>query len=204
MFLVLFTPAFSNQRIWGRTHPCSVGDPDLEGSENFCRIRSGTGINVSDPDLNLEPSVLDWLFKTMWEWNKLHNTPISWDYTECFVLNFSVVLSRILLPEPVRNLQTIWQVLAIQTFTPWKRLVLYFLQAKIKRKLPIVCKSQEEHIPKKFSIIYPLNKEGNPCKPTPWAANFTRWNQKPLLWMKRKGKKGKVGDPYPLTNSASI
>jgi hypothetical protein len=32
--------------------PCSVTDPDPEGSETFGRIRSGTEINVSDPDSN--------------------------------------------------------------------------------------------------------------------------------------------------------
>jgi hypothetical protein len=40
-----------------------------------------------------------------------------------------------------KKLQTIWPVLAIQTFTPPKRLVPYFLHAKIKRRVVIVPKS---------------------------------------------------------------
>jgi hypothetical protein len=60
------------------------------------------------------------------------------------------------LPGLVRNFLDNLQVLAIQTFTPPKRLVLYFLHAKIKRKVAIVRKSQEELILKKFSIIYPF------------------------------------------------
>jgi hypothetical protein len=60
------------------------------------------------------------------------------------------------LPGTMTNLQTIWPVLAIQAFTPPKRLVIYFLYAKIKRRVAIVRKSQEERIPKKFSIIYPF------------------------------------------------
>jgi hypothetical protein len=63
-------------------------------------------------------------------------------------------------------LQTILPELAVQTITPLKRLVLYFLHAKIKREnFATVRESQEERIPKKFSIIYPfLNEEGNPRK----------------------------------------
>jgi hypothetical protein len=36
---------------------CSVADPDPEGSETFgrIRIRSGTEINVLDPDSNPDP-----------------------------------------------------------------------------------------------------------------------------------------------------
>jgi hypothetical protein len=38
------------------------------------------------------------------------------------------------------------------------------LASQKSRKLAIVCKSQEEHIPKKLSIIYPLNKGRQPSQ----------------------------------------
>jgi hypothetical protein len=43
----------------GVLHKCSVADPDPEGSETFgrIRIRSGTEINVSDPDSNPVPKL---------------------------------------------------------------------------------------------------------------------------------------------------
>jgi hypothetical protein len=71
-------------------------------------------------------------------------------------------------------LQKIWPVLAIQTFTPPERLVLYFLHAKVKREnFAIVHKSQEESYPKKAQHhLSFLNKEANPRK-TPCSADFT-------------------------------
>ncbi len=77
-------------------------------------------------------------------------TPVFETMLNVFVLHFSAPVSG-------RNLQTIWPVFAIQTFTHPERLVLYFLHAKIKREnFAIVHKSQKERIPKKFSIIYPF------------------------------------------------
>jgi len=54
-----------------------------------------------------------------------------------------------------------------------KRLVLYFLHAKIKRKLAIVRKSQEKRIPKKIQYHLSFEQGRQPLQ-TPGSANFTK------------------------------
>jgi len=96
---------------------------------------------------------LDEVMKWRWKEEMERNckTPVFETMLNAFVLHFSAPVSR-------TNFQTIWPVFAIQTFTHPEGLVLYFLHAKIKRGILRLCmhKSQEERIPKKFSIIYPL------------------------------------------------
>jgi hypothetical protein len=76
-----------------------------------------------------------------------------------FVLHFphqsgnSFIYIECGLPDPWENLQIIWPVLAIQTFTPPKRLVLFSCMQKSSEEFVIVRKSHEENVPKKFSIV---------------------------------------------------
>ncbi len=83
----------------------------------------------------------------------------------------------------------IWPVLAIQAFTPPKRLGLSFfaLQKSSWRTFAIVHKSLGESCSKKLQHrLSSLNEEGNPCK-TPSSANFANWNHKLFVSPKKEG-----------------
>jgi hypothetical protein len=90
-------------------------------------------------------------------------------------------------------------VLAIQIFTPPKRLVLYFLLAQIKREN--ICewhKSQEETCSKKVQHhLSFLNKEGNPRK-TPCSANFVNETTTSFVNLKKERKRERGETPCPL------
>ncbi len=133
-----------------------------------------------------------------WELNAMAQIPIAWDNADRFCSTFSKQIRKQFylecgFPDSWKIFQTIWQVLAIQIFTPPKRLVLYFLHAKIKRKVAIMRKSQEELIPKKFSIIYPFEWR-KVTLALPLICILHSETLKPLnLFMNAKRKKGEEG-----------
>jgi hypothetical protein len=86
-----------------------------------------------------------------------------------------------LLPRPERNLPTILPVLAIQIFTPLKRLVLYFLHANFKRN--IIQKSSASSMlwTRKATLGDPL------------SVNLTIWNHNLSTNERERKKDGEGG-----------
>ncbi len=105
--------------------------------------------------------ITGWVIKWRQEvgWNAIAQIPSAWDHADCFYSTFSTPLKKQFylecgLPGFADKLDSACN--SNIYCTPPKRLVLYFLHAKIMRRVGIVHKSQEEHITKKFSIIYPF------------------------------------------------